>query len=397
MKKKYIISFLFMIIVIPFLKSQDISSDLLGYWSFNESFDDISVNNLNGTENGTIVFEYDWLDNPNSSARFNGSNTTVALNHSELLNLGENFTISAWIKLLSYPSISAYIFSSLDAVSSQQTKGIGFGINVATASGRNANSLSFTNGNNVWEWDIWTSPTNSVSLNTWCHVAVTVENSSSSNKTVKFYLDGSEISALKWSAGTERSINWGNNTVCNRIGGSVTTISGYLDDRYIDGNIANLRIYTRALTNSEINAVITDDGTPPSPPAINDWQQSGDDIFYNGLGNIGIGTDNPPAKLTVDGPILATEIKVKTDVSTFPDFVFLPDYNLRTLQETETYILQNGHLPDIPSALQVGEEGLSLGEMDAKLLQKIEELTLYMIEMKKENEELKREIEILKN
>ncbi|NOY48530.1 MAG: TMF family protein, partial [Chlorobi bacterium] len=63
----------------------------------------------------------------------------------------------------------------------------------------------------------------------------------------------------------------------------------------------------------------------------------------------------------------------------------------------ENYINQNKHLPDVPSAKEVEEEGVNLGEMNAVLLQKIEELTLYMIEMKKENKELKQRIEVLEN
>jgi hypothetical protein len=101
-------------------------------------------------------------------------------------------------------------------------------------------------------------------------------------------------------------------------------------------------------------------------------------------GNIGVGTSNPLEKLSVNGKIRAHEIKV--EMANWPDYVFMNTYKLPTLQETEKYIQEKGHLPAMPSAEEVRVNGVDLGEMNAKLLQKIEELTLYLIEMKKENE-----------
>lgn len=99
-------------------------------------------------------------------------------------------------------------------------------------------------------------------------------------------------------------------------------------------------------------------------------------------GNMGIGTENPNEKLAVNGKIRAHEIKVET--ADWPDYVFVKDYPLRTLQEIEKHIKEKGHLPGIPSAEEVKNNGIELGEMNAKLLQKIEELTLHLIEIKKE-------------
>lgn len=79
------------------------------------------------------------------------------------------------------------------------------------------------------------------------------------------------------------------------------------------------------------------------------------------------------------------------------DFVFENDYDLPTLEEVEEHIAENGHLPEIPSEAEVTENGINLGEMDAKLLQKIEELTLYLIEQNKEIKELKKEISDMKS
>ncbi len=107
-------------------------------------------------------------------------------------------------------------------------------------------------------------------------------------------------------------------------------------------------------------------------------------------GSLGIGILNPSSKLHVDGNIIAEEVKIQ-DV-TGADFVFEEDYDLKPLSEVEEYITENGHLPDIPSASEMQEHGVQMGELNMKLLQKIEELTLYAIDLKKENEELKSEI-----
>ncbi|GAA4778317.1 hypothetical protein GCM10023231_01080 [Olivibacter ginsenosidimutans] len=98
-----------------------------------------------------------------------------------------------------------------------------------------------------------------------------------------------------------------------------------------------------------------------------------------GNGNVGIGTTNPSAKLAVNGNILAKEIKVKTDI-TVPDYVFEKDYQLPSLTEVEAYVKEHKHLPEIPSAREIGEEGLDVAKMNLLLLKKVEELTLQLIE-----------------
>jgi len=99
-------------------------------------------------------------------------------------------------------------------------------------------------------------------------------------------------------------------------------------------------------------------------------------------GNVGIGTTNPDEKLTVNGVIHAKEVKV--DLSgPLADYVFKPNYKLMSLPQVEQFVKANNHLPQMPSANEVAKNGLSMGEMQNKLLQKVEELTLYVIEQQK--------------
>lgn len=104
-------------------------------------------------------------------------------------------------------------------------------------------------------------------------------------------------------------------------------------------------------------------------------------VIKGDTGNVGIGTTNPTQKLSVNGTIRAKEVVVET--SGWSDYVFADDYVLQPLAEVEAQIKQDRHLPGIPSAQQVAESGVGLGEMQAKLLAKIEELTLHQIEQEK--------------
>lgn len=120
-------------------------------------------------------------------------------------------------------------------------------------------------------------------------------------------------------------------------------------------------------------------------------------MWLDRLGNLGIGTESTFGyKLAVNGTIGATEVKVE-NTSAWPDYVFEKGYNLLPLKEVETFIAENKHLPEIPSEAEVMKNGINLGEMDAKLLQKIEELTLYLIEQNKKIEELQKKVVALES
>jgi len=110
-------------------------------------------------------------------------------------------------------------------------------------------------------------------------------------------------------------------------------------------------------------------------------------IRINFSGMVGIGTTTPDQKLTVNGTIHAKSVLV--DMNIFPDYVFKPTYKLPSLTDVKTYIDKNHHLPDVPAAADVEKNGLNLGEMNKILVQKVEELTLYLIEKDKTEREQK--------
>lgn len=128
-------------------------------------------------------------------------------------------------------------------------------------------------------------------------------------------------------------------------------------------------------------------------PMTNDWslyvgnpyKTDGAQIAIKAIenGNVGIGTASPDSKLSVKGNIRAQEIKV--EATNWPDYVFTNTYKLATLADIEKHIKEKGHLPEIQSAAEVEKNGVDLGEMNARLLKKIEELTLYLIQENKIN------------
>lgn len=99
-------------------------------------------------------------------------------------------------------------------------------------------------------------------------------------------------------------------------------------------------------------------------------------------GNVGIGKANPEAKLEVNGRVHAKSVKV--DLEGWADYVFEPDYDLPTLTEVEAYVKTYGHLPGVPSEREMVEEGLDVVEANLMLMEKVEELTLYLIQKEKE-------------
>ncbi|MEE3999166.1 hypothetical protein V1T75_02360 [Tenacibaculum sp. FZY0031] len=128
------------------------------------------------------------------------------------------------------------------------------------------------------------------------------------------------------------------------------------------------------------------------------WKKKASNTYFN-TGNVGIGTTTIPTdyKLAVAGKILTEEVKVLLQ-NNWPDYVFSKEYTLPSLYEVEKHINEKGHLQNIPSAKEVVKDGgIELGEMNRKLLEKIEELTLYTIQQEKRLQKLEEKLNKLEN
>ncbi|MDR2084568.1 MAG: hypothetical protein LBP67_06200 [Bacteroidales bacterium] len=184
--------------------------------------------------------------------------------------------------------------------------------------------------------------------------------------------------------------------VSNTLNFSSTGISLYTYDEGAAGSIVNRTGNITLLNNGNVGIGFI---SPTKKLQVNgDIYSSrdiwGEKIFAND--GIGINTSTLPSgyKLAVNGKIICTEMKVKP-FANWSDYVFEDNYKLKTLKEVEAFISENKHLPDVPSAKEVKENGIDIGEMQKILLQKIEELTLYTIEQQKQIMELNEQIKIL--
>jgi hypothetical protein len=148
------------------------------------------------------------------------------------------------------------------------------------------------------------------------------------------------------------------------------------------------------------NVILVKDSVGTASSAASVWQTiTGNRIQNTNTGAVIIGalnTTNLPGnyKLYVKDGIMAEEVKIAVQgTSDWADYVFASNYKLRPLSEVENFVKTNKHLPEVPSAEEVVKNGVNVVKMEAKLLEKIEELTLYMIELKKENDHLKKRLE----
>ena len=183
------------------------------------------------------------------------------------------------------------------------------------------------------------------------------------------------LHAVDWNNGLAQSyLQW----ECHKLVLGVQ--SGFYSHTYIDimpGSASQGEVFSQLSLYHAPNTTTTEE-------RIRLWTAG--NSWINNDAYFGLGTDAPLCKLDVRGAIRADEILVNTVSGA--DFVFDKDYKLRPLSEVKTYIQENQHLPEIPSAEEMREEGISLDKMVIQLLQKVEELTIYTILLEEKVNEL---------
>ncbi len=193
---------------------------------------------------------------------------------------------------------------------------------------------------------------------------------------------------LQPSNATNQNLNWSSSNT------SIATVnSSGLVTAVAEGN-TTITVTTVDGGFTSATVVTVSDPGGSTPPGSSVWSETGSTASYSG--DVAIGTATVPTgyRLAVEGHIRAREVRVDQD--TWPDYVFKKGYDLPSLEAVQKHIEEHGHLPNIPSAKEVKVNGVELGEMDRLLLEKIEELTLYIMALKKENLKQQLEIESLK-
>ncbi|HVK97554.1 MAG TPA: hypothetical protein VM368_07050 [Flavisolibacter sp.] len=209
------------------------------------------------------------------------------------------------------------------------------------------------------------------------HILLTNPNAQGQN-VVSSVINGN--TAAKWRTDYVGNISW--------VSGATASDRGhyfYVGGDYPSGS-AKLKITpTGVAVGSSIVAV-----TPGNYFEVYQSDNITRSFIVTATGNVGIGTSNPQTKLAVNGDISSKKVKVTQ--SGWPDYVFHKNYKLPSLSEVEKFIRKHNHLPGVASAKEIEDKGLDLGDSQAQLLKKIEELTLYVIDLKKQVDGQKKEI-----
>lgn len=235
--------------------------------------------------------------------------------------------------------------------------------------------------------------------------------------TSRLYVEGGKLTVNHSTTGWGEGIRLENNlsTAQVTISGTSANSAGSSLLYFMDENVDKNWHFAHGADNS-FYLINEESGVSFKRPLLFEFGAPDNSIYVKSDGKIGLGTDNPLQDLHVDGKvyigggnptfssgfqlyveggILTERLKVELQ-SNWADYVFSEDYKLRSLGEVKAFICANGHLPNIPSAAEVEKNGIDVAEMDARLLEKIEELTLYVIALEEKNTLLTSELYLLK-
>lgn len=213
---------------------------------------------------------------------------------------------------------------------------------------------------------------------------ITIDNSSTYNMRIgintanKGFIGSTNATPVQVQTGGVARTTWDINGNILHDGGNISVSNGHLYSHVYNGTPAYLLNSSGSYLGNIFNLNSSTWGLGYNTSESSYGNAA---LVWNTSGNIGIGTTSPGEKLTVNGFVKAKKIVV-SQVG-WSDYVFNEEYNLRSLSSLESFIKVNRHLPEIPSAKEVEENGISVGDNQALLLKKIEELTLYIINQEK--------------
>ncbi|WP_161635273.1 LamG domain-containing protein [Aquimarina macrocephali] len=325
--------------------AQTANDALIGYWPFNNNANDIKGAN-NGVVFGNVTSTIGKDGQENTAYYFDGVDDYIQILTPQLSQM----TIAFWIKPDGIVNDTRLI-SSLNA-SSTNVMGIGY----------------YDQTIKVWgpTWKTVIGGYDQTVQAKWSLVCFTID----ANKNMTGYLNGVPGMTESFS---ELSTHLGI--------GKKYSLNGNSYGSDFKGSMDEFMIFNRVLTDSEIQSLAGGNSNTIS----NGWISDNSKVYVT-TESVGIGTANPDSKLTVKGKIHAEEVKIDLSVPA-PDYVFTKEYDLLTIEEVQQHIKEKGHLPNIPSATEMEQNGVELGVINMKLLEKIEELTLYTIAQEKQLKE----------